>query len=341
MTRCSAAPSRPPSGPCSSWRSSSAAPWTCSPTSKASPPLPFSFVPKRNSLPPHQVHGPLRLAWLSLLGSHAEALSVLACFLSGFLPGFSSQRALHHRAGHAECAYQRDPGRGHVQHLSGQHGGEQTCLHEPGEEAAGEQEGGQGSAGPGTGPMAPARLTLCTLPGLRDFVQARAACPPCPHPLFFFCLLFVHRGEALPSFIFVPRSLLSPETSHSSFAVSLSPCPIFLCPQKELGERQSDSLEKVRQLLPLPKQTRDVITCEPQGSLIDTKGNKIAGFDSIFKKEARPLSFPSPWHRSPHTQLFPALGKSFPCMNLVAMTGSVGQGIRGALLVRAVSGVWS
>lgn len=56
--------------------------------------------------------------------------------------------------------------------------------------------------------------------------------------------------------------------------------------QKELGDRQSDSLEKVRQLLPLPKQTRDVITCEPQGSLIDTKGNKIAGFDSIFKKEA-------------------------------------------------------
>lgn len=42
----------------------------------------------------------------------------------------------------------------------------------------------------------------------------------------------------------------------------------------------------MRQLLPLPKQTRDVITCEPQGSLIDTKGNKIAGFDSIFKKEA-------------------------------------------------------
>ncbi|KAL0175601.1 hypothetical protein M9458_027931, partial [Cirrhinus mrigala] len=48
---------------------------------------------------------------------------------------------------------------------------------------------------------------------------------------------------------------------------------------KELGDRQSESLEKVRQLLPLPKQTRDVITCEPQGSLIDTKGNKIAGFE--------------------------------------------------------------
>lgn len=56
--------------------------------------------------------------------------------------------------------------------------------------------------------------------------------------------------------------------------------------QKELGDRQSESLEKVRQLLPLPKQTRDVITCEPQGSLIDTKGNKIAGFE----KEVRGFS---------------------------------------------------
>lgn len=54
---------------------------------------------------------------------------------------------------------------------------------------------------------------------------------------------------------------------------------LCLFPQKELGDRQSESLEKVRQLLPLPKQTRDVITCEPQGSLIDTKGNKIAGFE--------------------------------------------------------------
>lgn len=65
--------------------------------------------------------------------------------------------------------------------------------------------------------------------------------------------------------------------------------------QKELGDRQSDSLEKVRQLLPLPKQTRDVITCEPQGSLIDTKGNKIAGFDSIFKKEVRGALLPASW----------------------------------------------
>lgn len=61
---------------------------------------------------------------------------------------------------------------------------------------------------------------------------------------------------------------------------------MYLFLQKELGDRQSESLEKVRQLLPLPKQTRDVITCEPQGSLIDTKGNKIAGFE----KEVRGFS---------------------------------------------------
>ena len=118
----------------------------------------------------------------------------------------------------------------------------------------------------------------------------------------------------------MPISLLSPETPHPSLSVSLNSRPIFLCPQKELGERQSDSLEKVRQLLPLPKQTRDVITCEPQGSLIDTKGNKIAGFDSIFKKEARRLFFPSLFlsqHYPPTHSSFPAFGQELslcqPC----------------------------
>ncbi|KAM5146559.1 mediator of RNA polymerase II transcription subunit 12-like [Mantella aurantiaca] len=79
--------------------------------------------------------------------------------------------------------------------------------------------------------------------------------------------------------------------------------------RKELGDRQSESLEKVRQLLPLPKQMRDVITCEPQGSLIDTKGNKIAGFDSIFKKEGLQVSTKqkiSPW------DLFEGLKQSAP-----------------------------
>uniref|UniRef100_A0A8C9PYV4 Mediator complex subunit 12L n=1 Tax=Spermophilus dauricus TaxID=99837 RepID=A0A8C9PYV4_SPEDA len=70
--------------------------------------------------------------------------------------------------------------------------------------------------------------------------------------------------------------------------------------KKELGDKRSESIDKVRQLLPLPKQTCDIITCEPMGSLIDTKGNKIAGFDSIDKKQARGLQVSakqkvSPW----------------------------------------------
>ncbi|XP_034934643.1 mediator of RNA polymerase II transcription subunit 12 [Chelonus insularis] len=55
--------------------------------------------------------------------------------------------------------------------------------------------------------------------------------------------------------------------------------------KKELGDRNSPSIQYVRQLLPLPKLTMEVITCEPVGCLTDTKGNKIAGFDSIDKKQ--------------------------------------------------------
>ncbi|NWT84489.1 MD12L protein, partial [Lanius ludovicianus] len=57
--------------------------------------------------------------------------------------------------------------------------------------------------------------------------------------------------------------------------------------KKELGDKRSESIDKVRQLLPLPQLTCDIVACEPTGSLIDTKGNKIAGFDSIDKKQAR------------------------------------------------------
>ncbi|NXL98144.1 MD12L protein, partial [Tyrannus savana] len=57
--------------------------------------------------------------------------------------------------------------------------------------------------------------------------------------------------------------------------------------KKELGDKRSESIDKVRQLLPLPRLTCDIVACEPTGSLIDTKGNKVAGFDSIDKKQAR------------------------------------------------------
>lgn len=55
--------------------------------------------------------------------------------------------------------------------------------------------------------------------------------------------------------------------------------------RKELGDRNNPSVQHLRQLLPLPKITSEIIACEPVGCLTDTKGNKIAGFDSIDKKQ--------------------------------------------------------
>lgn len=43
---------------------------------------------------------------------------------------------------------------------------------------------------------------------------------------------------------------------------------------------------QVRQLLSLSKKQLEVVTVQPVGCLTDTKGNKIAGFDSIDKKQA-------------------------------------------------------
>ncbi|XP_017589904.1 PREDICTED: mediator of RNA polymerase II transcription subunit 12-like protein [Corvus brachyrhynchos] len=77
--------------------------------------------------------------------------------------------------------------------------------------------------------------------------------------------------------------------------------------KKELGDKRSESIDKARQLLPLPRLTCDIVACEPMGSLIDTKGNKIAGFDSIDKKQGLQVSTKqkvSPWdlfegHKNP------------------------------------------
>lgn len=53
--------------------------------------------------------------------------------------------------------------------------------------------------------------------------------------------------------------------------------------RKELGDKNNPSIKYVRQLLPIAKQTCEVIACEPAGSSIDAKGNKIS-IDSIEKK---------------------------------------------------------
>ncbi|XP_075535912.1 mediator of RNA polymerase II transcription subunit 12-like protein isoform X4 [Dermacentor variabilis] len=68
--------------------------------------------------------------------------------------------------------------------------------------------------------------------------------------------------------------------------------------KKEVSDMDTESMKMVHQLLPLTKQQCEVIACEPMGSLIDTKGNKIAGFDSIDKKQGLQVAEKqcvSPW----------------------------------------------
>ncbi|XP_027199092.2 mediator of RNA polymerase II transcription subunit 12-like protein [Dermatophagoides pteronyssinus] len=69
--------------------------------------------------------------------------------------------------------------------------------------------------------------------------------------------------------------------------------------KKELNvERVGVGVRMARQLLPLVKYQSEVIACEAMGSLVDTKGNKIAGFDSIDKKQGFQASGKqklSPW----------------------------------------------
>ncbi|KAL3848034.1 hypothetical protein ACJMK2_018917 [Sinanodonta woodiana] len=55
--------------------------------------------------------------------------------------------------------------------------------------------------------------------------------------------------------------------------------------RKELGDKYFEATDKIRQLFPLPKKFFEIVTVEPHGSLVDTKGNKIAGFDSIGRKQ--------------------------------------------------------
>ena len=78
--------------------------------------------------------------------------------------------------------------------------------------------------------------------------------------------------------------------------------------KKEINvERVGLGVRMARQLLPIIKIQTEVIACEPMGSLVDTKGNKIAGFDSIDKKQGLQVSEKhklSPWdllegHKNP------------------------------------------
>jgi len=52
--------------------------------------------------------------------------------------------------------------------------------------------------------------------------------------------------------------------------------------KKEVGERQNVSLMHIKQLLPLPRMTTEIIAVEPAG-FTDSKGIKIS-FDNVDKK---------------------------------------------------------
>lgn len=67
--------------------------------------------------------------------------------------------------------------------------------------------------------------------------------------------------------------------------------------KREIGERQSSSLQHIRQLLPLTRVACELIAVEPTGCITDNKGNKIS-FDSIDKKHGLQVSDKqkvSPW----------------------------------------------
>ncbi|KAH3741263.1 hypothetical protein DPMN_047985 [Dreissena polymorpha] len=68
--------------------------------------------------------------------------------------------------------------------------------------------------------------------------------------------------------------------------------------KRELGEKSFEAIDQVRQLLPLSRRFYEVVTVEPHGTLVDTKGNKIQGFDSIKRKQGLQvgkIEFVSPW----------------------------------------------
>jgi hypothetical protein len=59
---------------------------------------------------------------------------------------------------------------------------------------------------------------------------------------------------------------------------------VLIISQKELGEKSTAATDQIRQLLPLPKLSCEVITVEPYGAVLDNKGNRVQGFDAIGKK---------------------------------------------------------
>ncbi|XP_060562886.1 mediator of RNA polymerase II transcription subunit 12-like protein [Ruditapes philippinarum] len=84
--------------------------------------------------------------------------------------------------------------------------------------------------------------------------------------------------------------------------------------RKDLGDKIFEATDQVRQLLPLPKRYYEVVTVEPHGTLVDTKGNKITGFDSIKRKQGLQvgkIEMVSPWDVIESTKNPPPLSWTF------------------------------
>lgn len=76
--------------------------------------------------------------------------------------------------------------------------------------------------------------------------------------------------------------------------------------KKEVGDRSTQSIRYIRQLLPIPKQAEEVITTEQYGLIPDSKGAKVKGFNCDKKQglQVAEKQKVSPWdllegHRNP------------------------------------------
>lgn len=100
---------------------------------------------------------------------------------------------------------------------------------------------------------------------------------------FYFINLFVHFSElfttVLDMLATLIHSTLIPDNHSERDENKKLYINLIKKLRKELGERRNPSLKLVRQLLPLIKIPVEIITCDPVGTYIDTKGNKVIGFD--------------------------------------------------------------
>jgi len=55
--------------------------------------------------------------------------------------------------------------------------------------------------------------------------------------------------------------------------------------KKEMADRDSDSIKPLRQLLPFSKHVTEIVVCQSNTLIIDSKGNKVASLEFVDKKQ--------------------------------------------------------